>query len=56
MKRIGNRPPDRTTWRPWEDKLLRAHPPEEVARQTGRLMGADYGRRFRTGMTKPHKR
>jgi hypothetical protein len=50
-RRRGTRPP--AAGRPWteeEDELLRALPPPEVARQTGRTLTAVYSRRLVLGL------
>jgi hypothetical protein len=55
-KRQGRTAPDRTSFDPWEDEGIRANPPALAAYLIGRPVFAIYGRRFRLGVTKKHRR
>jgi hypothetical protein len=50
--RLGVRaaPAGRRTWTPWENELVRALPPEEAARRTGRNLLAVHVRRHELGL------
>ena len=50
-RKRGTRPPwVKPAWRPWEDELCRTLPAAEVAKRTGRALGAVYSRRAILGL------
>jgi hypothetical protein len=49
-KRRGSKPPGGPLWKRSEDKLVRALPPQEVARRTGRTLSAVWARRRALGL------
>jgi hypothetical protein len=56
-RRNGNRPPkDGRAWTPAEDRLLRRLPAAEVAKRTGRTLGAVYLRRHKLGLPDGRRR